>query len=300
MSRAVVVLLLAALLAPAQAGPHSKTKAKAARAAKPKPKRRRFRVRLRPGARYTGSNTVSYMIRTTVRQGQKTEVTVEAVQRTERFLDRIVRAGENGIIEIRRDYLRLYTKMRDSEKGRPAVHRSPMQGKSVIIRENARRREVRMAGRGAVDPVVRRIVGMEMDWRDIFPEGPIRVGDSWEGDGTALGQRLAVYLTTGQRSKMRVRYEEDIDRDGVKQAKFYVDWTLEGMRDRKLYTKVVLAGDVYYDFKMQRIVKVDMGGTVIVRGAVVGEGHPRIIKGQGPVTLKTIISLAPDVQPAAD
>jgi hypothetical protein len=288
MSRSLAALLLVGLLAPVEAGSGSK------------PKPMRFRFRLQPGARYTGKNTVSYTIRTNIRQGEKVETTVEEVSRTEHFVDKIVRGGENGITEIRRDYLRLYTKVRDSEKGRPVVHQSPTQQKTVIIREDARRRDVKLVGRGALDPIVRRIVGMEMDWRDIFPEGKITVGDKWKTDATALGQRLAAYLTTGQRSKMRIKYEEVVERDGAKLAKFYVDWTLEGMRDRKLYTKVVLAGDVFFDLKLKRVVRVDLGGTVMVRGAVVGDGPPQIIKGEGPVTVKTTVSLSPDVQPAAD
>lgn len=290
MARVWLALLLAGLLAPAHAEPEPKGK---------KVKKMRMRVRLKAGARYAGSNTVSYTIRTTVREGQRRVSSSESVQRTERFVDSIVRSGENGILEIKRNYLRVYAKMRDSETGRPNVRQSPMQGRSVVIRENQRRRDVIMDGKRAVDPQVRRVAGMEIDWRDILPEQPIAPGDEWTPDVQRLARRLAAYLRCGTRSKMKVRYEEIVIRGGSRQAKFYVDWTVEGMRDRHLYTKVSLAGDVFYDFAETRIVHVDVGGTMIVRGAYVGKGHPRIVKGEGPVSIQTTINPAP-LRAAAD
>lgn len=248
----------------------------------------RMRVWLQAGARYAGSNTVSYTIRTIVRQGDHTTTSSESAQRTERFVDDVVRASENGVIEIKRNYLRVYTKMRDSE-GRANVRRSPMQGRSVVISESRRRRQIVMVGRGTVDSRLRRVAGMELDWRDIFPEKPVGPGDSWSADVSSLARRLAAYLRCGTRSEMKVRYEEDVMREGSRQAKLYVDWTIEGMRDRHLYTKVTLAGEVYYDFAERRIVHVDVGGSMIVRGAFVGKGHPRIVKGEGPVNIQTTI-----------
>ena len=174
-----------------------------------------------------------------------------------------------------------------------------MQGRSVVITESRRRRQVVMVGRGTVDSRVRRVAGMELDWRDIFPEAPVAPGDSWSADVSSLARRLAAYLRCGTRSRMKVRYEEDVIREGSRQAKLYVDWIVEGMRDRHLYTKVTLAGDVYYDFAERRIVHVDVGGSMIVRGAFVGKGHPRIVKGEGPVSIQTTVARVP-VQAAAD
>lgn len=286
MSRGALVLLVG-LLVPAAAGPG------------PKSKRIKIRAMLTRGGRYLCSNMVSYTTRTTTRQGESKSETLESVQRTERFIDRIVRAGENGIAEIRRDYLLAYTKTRNSEHGRPTVHNSPMRERSVIIRENRRRRDVQMVGRGVIDPLVRRVVGMEIDWRDIFPEDAVGPGDVWDAEVTALGRRMAAYLRCGTRAKMRVRYEANVEVEGSPQAKLYIDWTLEGMRDRRLFTKVTLAGDVFFDFKLKRVVKVDLAGTMVVRGAIVGDkGPPSIIKGEGPVTILTTVAVAPEPQAA--
>jgi hypothetical protein len=65
------------------------------------------------------------------------------------------------------------------------------------------------------------------------------------------------------------------------------------MRDRNLFTKVTLAGDVFFDFGLQRVVRVDLAGNIVVRGAIIGKGQPRIVKGEGQVSLKTTIKLAP-------
>jgi hypothetical protein len=77
-----------------------------------------------------------------------------------------------------------------------------------------------------------------------------------------------------------------------------VDWTAEGARDRHLHTVVNLAGDVFFDLKLKRVVLVDMGGSITVRGAYVSE-RTRIVKGHGPVMLKTTINAAP-LQASAD
>ena len=282
MPRAWLTLLLLGLLVPAHADPEPKAK---------KVKKTRMRVWLRAGARYAGSNTVSYTIRTTVRQGERTTSSTESAQRTERFVDDVVRANESGVIEVKRNYLRVYTKMRDSE-GHANVRRSPMQGRSVVITESRRRRQVVMVGRGTVDTRVRRVAGMELDWRDIFPEAPVAPGDSWSADVSSLARRLAAYLRCGTRSRMKVRYEEDVIREGSRQAKLYVDWTVEGMRDRHLYTKVTLAGDVFLDMQRRRVDFVDLTGSMIVRGAVIANGKPRIVKGEGQVVVKTTIKPA--------
>jgi len=251
-----------------------------------KPRAQELRTVLRAGQRYTASNTVSYTVTTTVRQGTRTEESTESVQRTERFVDLVVRAGVNGVLEIDRTYLRLYTKARD-ENGRPNVYQSPMQGRRVKITENRRRREVEAAGRGAVDPAVRRTAGLELDWRDAFPTDPVAPGDAWEADASALGRRLAAYLDCGNRTKMKVRFEEIVQKEQSRLAKLYCDLLLEGMRDRNLFTKVVLAGDVYFDLDLQRVVEVDMTGTMSVGGAIIDDGAPRIVKGEGPVSLKS-------------
>ena len=82
------------------------------------------------------------------------------------------------------------------------------------------------------------------------------------------------------------RHYENVSR---KVAKLYVDWSIQGMRDRHLFTKVDLAGDVYFDLEMRRVTEVDLIGRMVVRGAIVDEGPPRIVKGEGAVTLKSQI-----------
>jgi hypothetical protein len=256
-------------------------------------------MQLRRGQRFTGSNTVSYTVTMTTRQGTKDTSETESVERTERFLDQVVRSETHGVLEIERTYLKLFTKARVGDQTRPDVIQSPVQGQKVEVRERARRRDVKLANRAAVDPMVRRTVGMEIDWRDVFPEDPVRPGDVWEGDANALARSLGAYLNCGTRSRMRVRFEEIIERDGSKQAKLYVDWVLEGMRDKNLFTKVTLAGDVFFDFALQRVVTVDLTGSIIVRGAIIGNGAPKIVKGEGQVLVKTTVR-PPDVEAAAD
>jgi len=248
-----------------------------------------LQMKLHRGQRFLGSNTVSYSVTTTFRQADKNWSTSESVQVTERFIDKILRSGTHGILELEREYLVHYTKQRASAQERPHVEQSALQGEKVILRERRRRREVKLDGAGAVDPIVRATAGIEIDWRDIFPDEAVTPGDVWKADATALSRRLAAYLNSGHRAKMQVRFEEVIDG----QAKLYVDWTLEGMRDRNLFTKVTLAGDVFFDFALQRVVRVDLAGNIVVRGAIIGEGQPRIVKGEGQVSLKTTIKVAP-------
>jgi len=248
-----------------------------------------LQMKLRRGQRFLGSNTVSYSVTTTFRQGEKNWSTSESVQVTERFKDKILRSGTHGILELEREYLVHYTKQRASAQERPHVEQSALQGEKVTLREHRRRREVKLDGAGAVDPIVRATAGIEIDWRDIFPDDAVSPGDAWKADATALSRRLAAYLNSGYRAKMQVRFEEVIDG----QAKLYVDWTLEGMRDRNLFTKVTLAGDVFFDFGLQRVVRVDLAGNIVVRGAIIGPGAPRIVKGEGQVSLKTTIKVIP-------
>ncbi|MDH3593039.1 MAG: hypothetical protein OER88_14225, partial [Planctomycetota bacterium] len=127
----------------------------------------------------------------------------------------------------------------------------------------------------------------------VFPADPVRVGDSWKADADALAHRLAAYLDSGSKSLMRARFEEIVTQDGRKLAKLYVDWTIEGMRDRRLFTKVTLAGDVYLDMQLGRVTNVDLEGTIIVRGAVIGDGAPKIVKGDGPVSVRMTLKPAP-------
>ncbi len=258
-----------------------------------------FDTQLRRGQRFLGSNTVSYTLSMTTRQGQKETSESESVERTERFVDQVLRSETHGVLEIERTYTKLFTKARKGDETRPDVYQSPLQGQKVELKERAHRRDVKLAGHGTVDPLVRRTIGMEIDWRDIFPEDPVRPGDAWDGDAGALSRSLGAYLNCGTRSRMRVRFEEIIDRNGAKQAKLYVDWTLEGMRDKNLFTKVTLAGDVYFDLALQRVVAVDLTGSMIVRGAIIGTGAPRIVKGEGQVLMKSSLRTA-DVEAAPE
>jgi len=258
-----------------------------------------FETQLRRGQRFTGSNTVSYTLTMTTRQGQKETSESESVERTERFVDQVLRSETHGVLEIERTYMKLFTKARTGDQARPDVYKSPLQGQKVELKERAHRRDVKLSGRGTIEPLVRRTVGMEIDWRDVFPEDPVRPGDAWEADAAALSRSLGAYLNCGTRPRMRVRFEEVVDRGGSKQAKLYVDWTLEGMRDKNLFTKVTLAGDVYFDLALQRVVTVDLTGSMIVRGAIIGTGAPRIVKGEGQVLMKSSLRTA-DVEAAPE
>ncbi len=294
MARPLAMLLLLLPLAAAQGVEVEKP------AAPPAPGGILFETQLRRGQRFTGSNTVSYSVTMMTRQGQKETSESESVERTERFVDQVVRSETHGVLEIERTYTKLFTKARKGDETRPDVYQSPLQGQKVELKERAHRRDVKLAGRGTVDPLVRRTIGMEIDWRDIFPEDPVRPGDTWDSEAGALSRSLGAYLNCGTRAKMRVRFEEVIVRNGSKQAKLYVDWTLEGMRDKNLFTKVTLAGDVFFDLSLQRVVAVDLTGSMIVRGAVIGSsGAPRIIKGEGQVLMKSSLRPA-DVEAAPE
>jgi len=255
--------------------------------------------RIRTGQRLLGSNMISYRVTTVVKQGQKETSSLESVKRTERFIDLVRRAGRNGVLEIDRSYTKLYSTARSKKTGSKMVYRSPLQGRKVTLLERNRRREIKLDGRGSVGSLLRRTAGIEIDWRDIMPDEPVAPGDKWEGDGAALARRMAAYLECGTRSKMQVRFEEIVERDGGRAAKLYIDWTLQGMRDRHLFTKVSLAGDVFFDLDLHRVVEVDLTGNIIVRGALIGTGAPKIVKGDGPVFFKSTLKPAPPVQAAA-
>jgi len=241
-------------------------------------------------------NMVSYSVTTEFRQGQKKWSTSESVQVKERFVDKVLRSGMHGVLEVERVYLVHYTKHRASAQDRPHVTQSALQGQKVVLHERRRHRDVKLDGPGAVDPIVRNTAGIEIDWRDIFPDDAVAPGDSWTADAVALSRRLAAYLDSGNRGRMKVRFEEVVDG----QAKLYVDWTLEGMRNRNLFTKITLAGDVFFDLELKRVVNVDLTGNIMVRGAIIGQGQPRIVKGDGEVSLKTTVEAAPAPEPAPD
>jgi hypothetical protein len=214
-------------------------------------------------------------------------------------VDEVLRAEMNGVVELDRTYTKLYTKSRTSAESRPDVYQSPLQGQKLRLVERAHRRDLKLDGRGAIDATVRRTAGMELDWRDILPEDPVQPGDVWDADAGALTRALSAYLGCGTRSKMRVRFEELVQAGDAKQAKLYVDWTVEGMRDKNLFTKVTLAGDVLFDLTLRRVVRVDLAGGMVVRGAIIGQGAPKIVKGEGQVLLKTGVHPA-DVQAAPE
>jgi hypothetical protein len=277
MFRIATVLLVLGFAAGAQDAP------------KRAPERHVLRPRLLVGHRYTGSNTITYKVTTKVREGDRETASTEEVTRTERFLDHVIRAGDNGVLEIEREYQKLYTKVRD-ENDRPVVQQNPLQGRTVQLIERSRRRDVKVRGGGTVDQVVKRTAGLELDWRDIFSNEPVAAGDAWDADSAALARRIAPYLNIGNRSKMRVRLEEFAREEGRELAKLYVDWEVEGMRDRHLFTKLTLSGDVYFDLDLGRVTHVDLVGKLIVRGAVILRGGgTRIVKGVGPVTLQSTV-----------
>ena len=255
-------------------------------------------AKLETGQRYTGSNVVIYELEMTVREGRKSSKTKESVKRTERFVDRVLRAGSNGVIEIERSYLKLFSTVMNSSLERKIVQKSPLKGRVVKIKEQRRNRILALEGRGGIDSLVRRTAGIEIDWRDAMPDEPVRPGDEWTPDVSALTRRFAAYLNCGTRGKMRVRYEGDIDVKGHRMAKLYVDWTIQGMRDRHLFTKVVVAGDVLFDREIQRVVDVDLSGSMIVRGAIILEEGSKIFKGEGPVSLRMQLR-APKVEASA-
>jgi len=269
-------------------------------AEQPPVERRRLRVQLGLGQRYIATNTIEYKVETVVKRGDRERTSSEELKRTERFVDKVVRSGQNGVLEIERSYLLAYTKERSSDSPRPEVRKSALQGRTVLLTEKARRRSVRLKEGGPIDPLVRRTAGLELDWRDILPDKPVGPGDQWQAEARALARRLAPHLDCGTRGKIEVRYEENTVRDGRPVAKFYVDWEVTGMRDRNLFTKVTLAGDVIFDLDLHRFVEIDLVGKIIVRGAVIGRGAPSIVKGKGPVFLKMDLKPAPEIEAAAD
>ncbi|MHC4450240.1 MAG: hypothetical protein ACYS0E_08905 [Planctomycetota bacterium] len=253
-----------------------------------------LRHRLKSGARYVGSNTVSFNLKTEVRRGQVKQESTESVERTERFRDHVKRASERGPVEIERFYQKLFTKVRSTENERPDVDQSPLQGRTVTIVEKRRSRRIRGDGTMTIPPIVRKSVGLEMDWRDILPRDPVHIGDKWEADAEMIARRLAVYLESGSRSNMFVTFE-GIDRsEGRERAKFYVDWKIDGMRNRQLFTKIRMAGDVFFDLEMQRFTFIDMAGQFAVQGAIVVAGRaPEIIKAEGKVSYKSTLREVP-------
>jgi len=267
--------------------PKAKPKAKAK---EPAPKRYVLLYGMTEGARYIGSNSVAFTLRKGVRSGPKKEVvTHESVERTERFRDTVKRYSGRGMLEIEREYQRLFTKVRASDRARPDVEQSPLQGAKVTITEKRRRRSIR-AGKGVSVPgFVRKTVGMEIDWRDILPRESVAVGDIWDADCESVARRMAPYLDSGSRSRMKVRFEGVDVVEGRRIARLYVDWEINGMRDKQLYTKAVLAGDLRFDLEMQRFVLIDVAGSFSVTGAIIGEGKIKIIQAKGKVSLKSTL-----------
>ncbi|MGH7163571.1 MAG: hypothetical protein ACREID_08805, partial [Planctomycetota bacterium] len=219
----------------------------------------------------------------------------EAIQRTERFIDTVKLAGDSDGFEIERAYLKLFTKVRTGTEERPTVVQSPLSRRTVVITEKQRRREVALKGRGPFDPLVQRTVGMELDWRDILPEGPVGPGDVWTAESGTLARRVGAHLNAGStRTALKVRYEDNVKYEGAACVRLYVDWTLEGMRDRSLFTKVTLAGDVFFDAHAQRFLAVDLAGNMAVRGAITRKGAaPLIVNGEGQVSIQTTLKPAP-------
>ena len=76
------------------------------------PPKRVLQMRLRRGQRFLGMNMVSYSVTTEFRQGQKKWSTSESVQVKERFVDKVLRSGMHGVLEVERVYLVHYTKHR--------------------------------------------------------------------------------------------------------------------------------------------------------------------------------------------
>ncbi len=300
MGRVIIALLALAASVPGDGPADGSGKAAVKPPAKPPVERRVLRVKLGTGQRYVATNTIEFKVKTAVTKGDVVHSSSEEVKRTERFVDKIVRSGQNGVLEVERVYLLAYTKERTSKSVRPEVRKSPLQGRTVLLSEKSRRRTVRLKDGGAIDALTRRTVGFELDWRDILPEKPVGPGDSWTPEVRALARRLAPHLNCGSRGSMKVRYESNAVRKGRPVAKFYVDWKVTGMRDRNLFTKVTLAGDLVFDLDLQRFVEIDLVGKIIVRGAIIGRGAPSIVKGNGPVYLKMSLKPAPAVEASAD
>lgn len=242
---------------------------------------------------------MAFDLKTTIKRNNKETKSRESVERTERFRDRVQTASERGPLKIERMYQKLFTKVRLSGKERPDVDQSPLQGRKVIITERGRVRRVSSVDNLVVPQIVRKSIGVELDWRDILPREPVKVGDKWEADAERLARRIAVYLDSGTRSHMKVTFEGIDDRDGRRCAKLYVDWKIDGMRDRQLFTKARLAGDVLFDLDLQRFVSVDLSGQFAIQGAITGKGTPEIVKGEGTVSYKSTLRQIPVVAAAS-
>ena len=134
---------------------------------------------------------------------------------------------------------------------------------------------------------VRKTLGMEIDWRDVLPREPVYVGDRWEADAEAVARRIAPYLDSGSKSYMTIRFEGIDEEKGKRIARLYVDWRIEGMRDKQLYTKAVLAGDARFDLDMQRFVRIDIAGSFTINGAIITDGRVEAIQSEGKVSLKS-------------
>jgi len=291
-----LLLFLALLALTARAQEEAAGTGDSGKEPEPEPKKKTYllRHRLEPGARYIGSNTVAFDLKTVVRRGKVERESRESVERTERFRDHVKRAAERGPVEIERQYQKLFTKVRSSENDRPDVDQSPLQGRTVTITEKRRNRRIRGDGRVTIPPIVRKSVGLEMDWRDILPRDPVAEGDRWEADAEMIARRLAVYLESGSRSQMVVTFEGIDTAGGRERAKFYVDWRIEGMRDRQLFTKIVMAGDVFFDLEMQRFTLIDLAGQFGVQGAIIQSGRDaEIIEAEGKVSYKSTLTKVP-------
>jgi hypothetical protein len=275
-----------------------KAPAEAKKAKKAPPKSYLLRQVLHAGTTFVGSNTVAFDVKTTKTRDGKVTKSREAVERTERFRDRVETASDRGPFKIERTYQKLFTKVRVSGKQRPDVDQSPLQGRKVTITERGRTRRVKCTEGLVVPPIVRKSVGVELDWRDILPREAVKVGDKWEADAERLARRIAVYLDSGTRSEMKVTFEGIDERGGRRCAKFYVDWKLDGMRNRQLFTQARLAGDVLFDLDLKRFVSVDLSGEFGIQGAIMGNGSHEIVKGEGSVVYKSTLREVPIVAAA--
>ena len=66
------------------------------------------------------------------------------------------------------------------------------------------------------------------------------------------------------------------------------------MRNRQLFTKIRMAGDVFFDLEMQRFTFIDIAGQFGVQGAIIVTGRaPEIIKAEGKVSYKSTLSEVP-------
>lgn len=264
------------------------------------PAKRLLALRLETGQRLSVSTSVSYEMKTTERTGEKQTESTESVQRTEKFLDLVRSAGDAGELEVERTFLTLYTKVRNGADERPTVFRSPLSGRSVVITEQNRRRDVALQGRGSLDALTQRTAGVDIDWRDVLHDRPVGPGDAWEPDSSALGRRVASYFNCGtSRSAMRVRYEADEKHMDRACAHLYVEWEMEGMRDSHLFAKTSLAGDAWFDLELGRFIDIDLVGTVEVQGATVLKGGARIVRGEGPASFKSVVKPA-DLEAAVE